>query len=128
MKEKTRIIIAESENIIVTDLQETLKEAGYTVIATAATGEEAIEKVKELKPDIIILDIYLNGEIDGRTAARKIKEFSDTKIMFYSTCKDMQTMDDIHAVIDQPIINPEKVLFGLEVEKNLISNVEKIIK
>lgn len=121
MEEKKKILIAESEQIIAADLQMMLENAGHTVIATALTGEETIEKVKELKPDIIILDIYLDGEIDGKTAAKKIKEFSDSKIMFYSTSKDKQSIKE------KSTIDSSSLLFNLDEEKQIASNVEKII-
>ena len=89
MKEKIKILIAESQDIVAIDLQATLLKVGHDVVAIATTREEAIDKVKELKPDIVILDIYLNGGISGTIAARQIKEFSKASIMLFSTYKEM---------------------------------------
>ncbi len=89
MKQKIKILIAESQNIVAIDLQTTLLKVGHKDVAIVTTGEEAIDKVKELRPDIVILDIYLNGRISGAIAAKRIKEFSKASIMLYSTYKEM---------------------------------------
>lgn len=113
MKKNNRILIAESEQIIAADLQLMLENAGQTIVATTTTGEETIEKVKELEPDILILDIYLNGKIDGKTAAKKIQELGNTSITLYSTRKDILT------ITDELIINQNK-------NKQIISKVKKV--
>ena len=127
MKENNRIIIAENEQIITEDLKKTLEGAGYVVIATASTGEEAIEKVKELKPDIVILDIYLTGETDGKATAEQIKEFSDCKIMFYSTCNDIETLRTIKSVSEESEIDQNGLLFSQDDDIQIASNIDKIV-
>ena len=104
-----------------------MKNAGYTSIMQATTSEETIEKVKEFEPDIVILDIYLKGEIDGKLVAKEIKKISEVTIMFYSTSRDLQTIQDIQSVTDGSVINSHKLLFGLDDEKQIISNVEKVM-
>jgi AmiR/NasT family two-component response regulator len=67
----TRIVIAEDEAIIRLDLLETLQAEGYDVVGQAADGGEAVRLVRELEPDVAILDIKMPGT-DGLTAAREI--------------------------------------------------------
>lgn len=67
----TRVVIAEDEAIIRLDLKETLEEEGYEVIGETGRGDDAVALVRDLKPDIAILDIKMPG-IDGLTAARQI--------------------------------------------------------
>lgn len=67
----TRVVIAEDEAIIRLDLRETLEEEGYEVVGETGRGDEAVRLVKELAPDIAILDIKMPG-LDGLSAAREI--------------------------------------------------------
>jgi AmiR/NasT family two-component response regulator len=66
-----RVVIAEDEAIIRLDLQETLEEEGYEVVGSTGRGDEAVTLVRELSPDLAILDIKMPG-MDGITAAKEI--------------------------------------------------------
>jgi AmiR/NasT family two-component response regulator len=67
----TRVVIAEDEAIIRLDLKELLEEEGYEVVGETGRGDEAVDLVRERKPDLAILDIKMPG-MDGLTAARHI--------------------------------------------------------
>lgn len=66
-----RVVIAEDEAIIRLDLKESLEEEGYEVVGEAGRGDQAIELVRALSPDLVILDIKMPG-VDGLTAAKTI--------------------------------------------------------
>ena len=67
----TRVVIAEDEAIIRLDLKETLQEEGYDVVGETGRGDEAVELVRKLEPDLAILDVKMPG-LDGLAAAREI--------------------------------------------------------
>ena len=67
----TRVVIAEDEAIIRLDLKELLQEEQYDVVGETGRGDEAVELVRDLRPDLVILDIKMPG-LDGLSAAREI--------------------------------------------------------
>ena len=67
----TRVVVAEDEAIIRMDLRELLLEEGYDVVAECGRGDEAVELVREHRPDVALLDIKMPG-LDGISAAREI--------------------------------------------------------
>jgi two-component system, response regulator PdtaR len=68
---RSRVVIAEDEALIRLDLKETLDELGYEVVGEAADGEQAVALARELKPDLVILDVKM-PVLDGITAAQRI--------------------------------------------------------
>ena len=79
---KARILIVEDEAIIAMEIELSLIKLGYQVVAIVDTGEVAIARAKILKPDIILMDIRLKGDIDGINAASQIRSESDIPIIF----------------------------------------------
>lgn len=88
---KTRILIAENESIIAQDLQQRLQNWGYEVIAVVSSGKEAIQKVEENNPSIVLLNIGLNGEIDGIEAATEIHSLFRVPIVYLTGYADERT-------------------------------------
>ena len=68
-----RVVIAEDEAIVRLDLKEIMEEEGYEVVGETGRGDEAVELVREHKPQLAILDIKMPG-VDGLTAAREISQ------------------------------------------------------
>ncbi len=77
-----RILIVEDEPIVQLDLQTRLQRLGYTVIGSASRGEEAIARAAELRPDLVLMDVRLDGPMDGIEAARQIRAARWVPVLF----------------------------------------------
>lgn len=76
------ILIVEDESLIARDIKLSLEGLGYGVIDIASSGEEAIDKTRELNPGLILMDIMLKGDIDGIEAAKIIYRDYDIPVVF----------------------------------------------
>jgi len=65
------------ESIVAKDIQNSLKKLGYTVPTIVASGEKAIEEVEQSRPDLVLMDIMLKGDINGVEAANAIRDNYD---------------------------------------------------
>lgn len=104
-----QILVVEDEIIIGMDIQRRLKNLGYSVPVVASSGEEAIIKVRENNPDLVLMDINLYGKMDGIEAASKIHSFSDIPVIYLTAYTDDKTFE--RAKITEPyayIIKPFK--------------------
>ncbi len=88
-----RVLIVEDEKIIALDLQRRLERFGYLVIDMASDGEDAVQKAKDLRPDIILMDIMLSGETDGIEAAKIIKTDLRIPVIFLTAYADEKTLE-----------------------------------
>jgi CheY-like chemotaxis protein len=95
--EKPRILIVEDDKLLSFVEERLVKKLGYALAGKAENGEEAIEYVKEEDPDLIIMDIRLNGSMDGVEAMMKIRDFSSTPVIFLSG----DSKDETQARIDK---------------------------
>jgi len=89
---KGDILIVEDEALVAADLGDRLREMGYTVAGEIASGEEALEKIPNLRPDLILMDIVLEGEMDGIEAARHVRSRWDTPVVFLTAHADHNTL------------------------------------
>jgi CheY-like chemotaxis protein len=82
MKTSRSILLVEDEAIIALDLGRKLRRAGYRVVGTAATGEEAPAMALRDHPDVVLMDYRLAGTVDGIEAALRIRAGSGVPIIF----------------------------------------------
>ncbi|MGB0129325.1 MAG: response regulator, partial [Rhodocyclaceae bacterium] len=73
MTPNPRLLIVEDERIIALDLRQRLQHLDYDVCGMAARGEDAIRLARDLKPDIVLMDIHLESGSDGIEAAQAIR-------------------------------------------------------
>ena len=88
----TRILVVEDEGVIGRDVQNTLVQLGYVVPDVARTGEEALDLVSRIGPDLVLMDIRLSGELDGIETAARIKDEHGAPVIFLTALADHETI------------------------------------
>ena len=87
-----KILIVEDERITAEDMKKALNSVGFDVPAIVSSGEEAIKVAEELKPDLVLMDIKLEGEMDGIQAAEKIRSKLGIPIIYLTAYSDEKTV------------------------------------
>jgi signal transduction histidine kinase len=88
-----RILIVEDERIVAGDIRSRLRRLGYSVVDMVSTGEEAIQRADALHPDLVLMDIRLEGPMDGIQAADAIRSRLDIPVIYLSAFADKQTVE-----------------------------------
>jgi two-component system, LytTR family, response regulator LytT len=118
---KLRILVVEDESIVAKDIQNSLIKLGYLVPTIVSSGEKAIEEIEQWRPDIVLMDIMLKGDLNGIEAANIIHDRFEVPVVFLSAYADDNTVNN--AKIAEPygyIIKPFK-------EKELQTTIEMAI-
>ncbi|HEY9725682.1 MAG TPA: ATP-binding protein [Chroococcales cyanobacterium] len=88
-----QILVVDDETIIGINLKESLESLGYAVPAIAASGKKAIEKATQLRPDLVLMDIHLKGNMDGIAAAQQIWEDLQIPVIFVTGHSNTSTVE-----------------------------------
>ncbi len=89
---KKKILVVEDEAVVARDIEQTLTKLGFEVVGTAQFANEAVAKAAETRPDLILMDISLQGNRDGVDAAQIIGDRSDTPVVFLTAHTDKATV------------------------------------
>jgi len=135
----TSIMLVEDEIIVAADVKNRLENMGYEVLGIFDTGEEAIEKAGELRPNLVLMDIVLKGEMDGIDAAQKIRELFNIPIIYLTAYSDEKTLQ--RAKVTEPfgyVLKPfedreiqsaiEMAIYKHQMEQQLKESEEKYRK
>jgi AmiR/NasT family two-component response regulator len=95
--ESLKILIADDETLITMSLSTMLENIGHRMIARARTGQEAVEKAKELSPDLILMDIKME-DMDGLEASRQILAQQPIPIIILTAYSQMDLIEKADAV------------------------------
>ena len=90
---KARILVVEDEIIIAMEIADRLKSMGYDVLRIVSNGKDAIKTSLDEHPDIILMDIMIQGDIDGIETATKIREVSDIPVIYLTANADESTLE-----------------------------------
>lgn len=132
-----RILVVEDEIIIAEDLQIKLIRMGYSVPMLASSGEDAIKKINEYNPDLILMDIVIHGNMDGIETVEKIHSMFDIPVVYLTAYADENTLE--RAKITEPfgyllkpfkerelLITIEMALYKAKMEKKLKESQKRL--
>jgi DNA-binding NarL/FixJ family response regulator len=98
---RLRVLIVDDHPIIGAGLACLFDELGHEIVAIVETGEEAIRRAERHRPDLVLMDVRLEGEIDGIEAASQIRKRLGTRSIFFSGYSDPETIE--RATMAEPI-------------------------
>jgi signal transduction histidine kinase len=104
MEKKKSILIVEDEIIVAENLKESLMENGYSIAGVCADGKDAVQKALETQPDLILMDIKLEGDMDGVEAADRIHRFLDVPFIYLTAWLD-ETIERAERTLPSAFIN-----------------------
>ena len=108
----TRILVVEDEAVIALRLQQRLSAMGYDVVGISYSGEDGLEKARSLRPDLILMDIDLPGNLDGVDIANIVKSELGIPMIFLTAftkdqISDRTSLAEPHGYIVKPIRDRE---------------------
>lgn len=113
------ILVVEDERIVTMDIADRLERNGYTVREPVSSGRAALESCSRVMPDLVLMDIQIDGPIDGIETARRLKEIAnDCPVVFLTAYSDSGSLERAKA------LNPSGYILKPFQEQNLIITVE----
>ncbi len=88
-----QILVVEDERIVADDIKMSLQRLGYVVSGMASSGEEAVKKAEEIHPDLVLMDIVLEGKMDGVESASIIRYRFDIPVVYLTAYSDKKTLE-----------------------------------
>jgi two-component system, cell cycle sensor histidine kinase and response regulator CckA len=92
-----RLVLVEDESITALDVARQLGRLGYHLVAVASSGPQAIQQARTHHPDIVLMDIHLQGMMDGVDAARHIQASAPISVIYMSANVDGATLERIRS-------------------------------
>ena len=134
---QANIVIVEDEAIVAMDIKRCLKQLGYQVAGVAANSEDAVQQIVDNRPDLVLMDIRLKGDIDGIETAWRIRQRVNVPIVYLTAHSDPETLErakftepygyilkpyedrDLHTTIEMAIHRFHKVTEIVDNERSL---------
>lgn len=119
-----KILVVEDESITAMEIMQILKTSGYKPY-NVRSGDEAVKKSAELKPDLVLMDIGIKGENNGIITAQRIKGFIDVPVIYLTANSDTEILESIKltkpsACVFKPFLGKEiidKIKIALQTRK-----------
>lgn len=128
---KSKIMIVEDEWVTADDMRMSLESLGYTVTSVSSSGEEAIQNAEKDKPDLVLMDIVLQGEMDGIEAAGQIRACYNIPIIYLTAYSDEKILErasitEPFGYIVKPFVNEDlKISIEIALYKHRIEKERK---
>lgn len=119
---QAKIMIVEDDGIVLLFVQKLIQQLGYTVVATATSGEEAVQKAESTQPDLVIMDIRLDGAMDGIAAAKEIGSRWQIPVVFVTGHGDADTRRQGEAA------NPAGYLIKPFIKNNVVETIQSALQ
>jgi PAS domain S-box-containing protein len=87
-----RILIVEDDRVVARDIAQQMSSAGHTVVGVTTCGEEALSIAEDTAPDLVLMDVRLEGELDGIDTARLLRENLNLPVVFLTAYADEETV------------------------------------
>ena len=123
MDEKTRrVLIVEDDEATADTIKESLEYLGYEVSGSVTNGEDAIERIKADEPDIVLMDIEIQGELDGIQTAKELITISNVPVIYLTGISDDATLERAiktapYGYITKPF-EPDDLKIAIEIALN----------
>jgi CheY-like chemotaxis protein len=95
----TRVLVVEDEAVVALHLRQELTKLGYTLAGVATSGEQALKMIQEVFPDLVLMDIHIQGELDGIETAKRIPRYLHIPVIYltaYSEDTTLKRAGDTH--------------------------------
>ena len=115
---KPQILVVEDEVITAMEIRSRLEDAGYVVSAVVPSAEEAIASLSSNRPDLVLMDVHLRGNMDGIQAAEIIRRRYDVAVVYLTAYTDGETLLRAKAT------HPDGYIFKPFEERDMYKTVE----
>lgn len=109
---KAKILVIENESSLAENIQKSLEGFGYDVPAIASSGEEALQKIKENDPDLVLVDTILRGKMDGIETAHKIRSLFNVPLIYLTAFPDEKMLEETKGT--EPVGYVTKLFEGVQ--------------
>ena len=104
-----RALIVEDDPLFAIGLEADMHELGFDICDLAADGKKAFSSVKSNQPDVVLMDVCLEGRREGIEVAKQLREECDVPIVFVTGCTDRATVQRIREVVPGAPVLPKPV-------------------
>ncbi len=91
--DRLRILIVENEGLVGCDMAAFLSDLGYRVVGTCTSSDDAIRLFDDLRPDLVLMDVHIEGSTDGIETARLLQQRGPVAIVYVTACADLETVN-----------------------------------